>query len=317
MELIHLNQIDFNELRFEKIDCLIASCGPQPRCYHLAEKLHTSIPRKILLTKSEPEKKGWDKYYPVFTSYGFTDYPIDNIESAAIDNLLAELCQVSMHQLNILIDYSCMPKKWYAMIIDSITRNSYEASRVNLFFSYTPKIFGRKAGKNAIEYHGPILFNRDRLKDKKPVSMIAALDYCNSSMMEVINAVNPQKILAFVPHCTHDPDYANIVMENNKALLGRLDSNSIINYHADCPEEINTLLTSYCLDQRVTSEVIIVPQGPKTFSMMSLLVSVRYPDVKLWEIILKDRQISSDHGFPVGDPVLVKVSFINDDEGID
>jgi len=318
MELTHLNQTDYEELRFEKIDCLIATCDSQPRCYFLAEKVHSLIPIKILLTTHEPDhKQSSCKYLPIFSDYGFKQYTTAENESTVIDKLLFDLCNTSTHQLNIVIDYSCMAKKWYALIIDSITRNSYRASRINLFFSYTPKVFERKSGKHTIHYVGPILFNRDNLKDKKPVSMIASLDNNLGSIMEAISIVKPQRLLVFIPRCSHDPDYTQLVLENNKSLLERLDSNSIVNYDADRPEEINTLLTSYCLDQRIASEVIIVPQGPKTFSMMSLLLSVRYPDVKLWEIILKDQKTSSGHGLPAANPIVVKVSFTNDEDGTD
>jgi hypothetical protein len=47
--------------------------------------------------------------------------------------------------------------------------------------------------------------------------------------------------------------------------------------------------------------------------MVSMLLSVRYPDVKLWEIILKDSKQSPDHGHPAANPVIVKVSFVNDE----
>ncbi len=314
MELSHLNQINFNELRFEKIDCMIAACGTQPRCYDLAEKLHPVISKKLLLTDN---KSCNSIFYENFISFGFRNFSTQENEPFVIENILKEVCQVNKTQLNLLIDYSCMPKRWYALIIECITRHSFIAQRINLFFSYTPKIFERKEGKPDIDYLGPILINRDVPKEKKPVSLIASLDNSNSSMMKAIHAVNPQKILAFVPHCTHDPGYSRLVMETNKKLLERLDSNSIINYNADSPEEINSLLTSYCLDQRIASEVVIVPQGPKTFSMMSMLLSVRYPDVKLWEIILKEHKSASGHGAPAGNQVLVKVSFVNDDEDED
>jgi hypothetical protein len=317
MELSHLNQIDFNELRFEKIDCLIASSGTQPRCYHLAEKLHAGIPNKILLTGGESGEKNNDKFLSVFADYGFKSYNVAENETRVITKILTDSCQIFAHQINILIDYTCMPKKWYATLIDSITQNCYKASRINLFFSYTPKKFEKKADKHTIDYVGPILLSRDHLKDQKPVSMIAALDNTHGSIMEAVSLVKPQKLLVFVPRCSHDPEYTHLVLANNKSLLDRLDSNSIINYDADRPEEINTLLTSYCLDQRVASEVVIVPQGPKTFSMMSMLLSVRYPDVKLWEIILKDQKTNSDNGLPAANPVVVKVSFVNDEDGLD
>jgi hypothetical protein len=318
MELIHLNQIDFNELRFEKIDCIIATCGYQPRCFYLAEKLHTKVPNKYLLTIEEKDNhQNRLNHKEIFKDFGFKNYSATINESKGIEDLLFEICNISTRQLNLIIDYSCMPKKWYALIIDSITSNSFRASRINLFLSYTPKKFERIPNKNSIDYIGPILFNRDNLKDKKPVSMIAALDNNHDSIMEAISIVKPQKLFAFIPRCAHDPDYTRLVTENNKALLDRLDSNSIVNYDADRPEELNTLLTSYCLDQRISSEVMIVPQGPKTFSLMSLLVSVRYPDVKLWEIILGDPKANIEHGFPAANPVVIKVSFVNDDEESD
>jgi hypothetical protein len=314
MELTHLNQISFNELRLEKIDCLIATCDYQQRCFYLAEKLYTSVPGKFLLTIDKHDhKQVMNKHLDIFARYGFKNFITVANESKVIENMLFDICNLNVDQLNIAIDYSCMPKKWYALIIDSITRNNFKAAKINLFLSYTPKKFERKSTQHDIDYIGPILFNRDKMKDKKPVSMLASLDINNASIMEVICKIKPQKLVAFIPQCTHDPDYTQLVLANNKALLDRLDSNSIVSYDADRPEEINSLLTSHCLDHRIASEVMIVPQGPKTFSMMSLLLSVRYPDLKLWEIILKDKKTNSDYGLPAANPVVVKVSFINDE----
>jgi len=318
MELTHLNQIDFHELRFEKIDCFIAACGYQPRCYYLAEKADPSIKNKFLLTIDEQyHKQNRYNHLDIFSGYGFKNYSTSVNESTVIDKMLFEICNLRTDRLNMIVDYSCMPKKWYALIIDSINRNNFKATQVNLFLSYTPKVFERKTSKNSVDYFGPILFNRDNLKDRKPVSMIAALDSNHESIMEAISTIKPQKILAFIPRCKHDPDYTQLVIDNNKSLLDRLDSNNIINYDADRPEEINTLLTSYCLDQRIASEVMIVPQGPKTFSMVALLLSVRYPDIKLWEIILKEQKVNHDHGLPAAEPIVVKVSFLNDEDDID
>jgi hypothetical protein len=57
---------------------------------------------------------------------------------------------------------------------------------------------------------------------------------------------------------------------------------------------------------------MIIPQGPKVFSMMALLISIRYPDIKLWEIIGRNGKINSGNGLPAGNPVVVKVSFVDD-----
>lgn len=318
MELIHLLEINYPELRFEQIDCFIAACGYQPRCYYLAEKVNSSISKKYLLTIDEHDHmQNRCKHVEIFNQYGFKNYFTAVNESKIIEDLIYEICNINTGQLNLLIDYSCMPKKWYALIIDNISRNNFKAKKINLFLSYTPKLFERKPEKNKVEYIGPILFNRDNLRDKKPVSMIAALDNNNAYIMEAINKVKPQKLLTFIPQCTHDPEYTRLVLDSNKALLDRLDNNSIITYDANHPEVINSILTSHCLDQRISSEVMIVPQGPKTFSMMSLLLSVRYPDVKLWEIVARVRKTDADHGLPAANPIIVKVTFLHDEAEID
>lgn len=313
MELTHLNQIEFGDLRLEKIDCLVATAGSQPRCYFLATQLHKIALNKVLLVSGTEDPKNNGKFLPVFSEYGFSYYSITIQDSQNIDRLLHNICNINARQINIVIDYSCMPKIWYALFIDTLTRNNYPAERINLFLSYTPKLFEKKPVKNAIGYFGPIIFNRDKLKDKKPVSLIVSLDINHNSLHEAVGKIKPGKLLAFVPHCSHDPEYTRLVRENNRSLLEKIDKNNIVRYEADRPEEINSLLTSLCLDERVDSEVVIVPQGPKTFSMVSMLLSVRYPDVKLWEIILKDQKYTPDHGQPAADPVIVKVSFINDE----
>jgi hypothetical protein len=58
---------------------------------------------------------------------------------------------------------------------------------------------------------------------------------------------------------------------------------------------------------------MIIPQGPKVFSMMALLISLRYPDIKLWEIIGRNGTRAQGTGLPSSDPVIVKVSFQDDD----
>jgi hypothetical protein len=266
MELIHLQEIPFHELRFEQINCFIAACGYQPRCYHLAEKVNHSISAKYLLTIDELDQMQIRcRHLEVFNNYGFKNRYTTVNESAVIDELITEICNIHTDQLNMLIDYTCMPKKWYALIIDNISRNNFKANKINLYLSYTPKVFERKPEKNTIDYIGPMLFNRDNLRDTRPVTMIAALDNNKTYIMEAINKVKPQKLVAFIPHCEHDPEYTELVMQTNKGLLERLNKESIITYNANHPEDINATLTSQCLDQRIASEVVIVPQALNPF----------------------------------------------------
>jgi hypothetical protein len=314
MELTHLHEINYDLFRFEQIDCIVATCSTEPRChYFAAHTIKSDRGRYVLVNEKQQNHPQIKKHLELFTRMGYKSTPASVNETAFIDKIMHEILDRNCDSLNVLIDYTCMTRKWYSAIIDAITRNNFLADKINLFLTYTPKKFGDKPGRQSIKYIGPVLSERDGLIKKRPLSMIVALDNSKELVMEAIKKVNPQNILAFMPNCAHDPEYATSVKKNNQALLKQLDADHIIQYNVARPEEIDSMLTSYCLNHRLTSEVMIVPQGPKVFSMMSMLLSVRYPDIKLWEIIAKEKQHNDDHGQPAGKPVVVKVSFLHDE----
>ena len=123
--------------------------------------------------------------------------------------------------------------------------------------------------------------------------------------------------MAFMPFCDHDPDYAQTVIKNNENLLKQLSKDHIIQYNLSRPEETESMLTSFCLEHRLNAEVMIVPQGPKLFSLLSKLIAVRYPDIKLWEIIVNNRKKNNEQALPAGKPIVMKTVFINEDIDID
>jgi hypothetical protein len=314
MELTHISELEYNELRYEQFDYFIAVCGYQPRCYFLASRLGLNSTVKFLLKIDEQDKcTDRNKHMDFFTSNGFISYSGTVTESSAIEKLVSEICNKNFEKLNILIDYSCMPKKWYSVIMDNITRNNFKSKKINLFLSYTPKIFEQTKRISNTEYFGPIIHTKDSLNKKKPVTIIAGLDNNAKLLNEAIRKIKPVNILAFVPESRTDPDYTYSVAENNKPLLDKLNSNHIFRYDMSHPDAINSLLTSCCLDHRISHEVMIIPQGPKVFSMMALLLSVRYPDIKLWEIIGKNGMQAQGQGLPASDPVIVKASFLDDE----
>jgi hypothetical protein len=318
MELTHIGELDYNELRYEQFDFFIAVCGYQPRCYFLASGLGMDATVKFLLKIEEQDNSSArNKHMEFFAANNFIAYSGTVTESSAIEKLVSEICNKNYEKLNILIDYSCMPKKWYSVILDNITRNSFKSKKINLFLSYTPKVFEQTKRIGHIEYFGPIIHDKDSLNKKKPVTIIAGLDNNAKLLNEAITKIRPLNILAFVPVSRTDPDYTHSVTENNKSLLEKLNSSHIFRYDMGHPDAINSSLTSCCLDYRLNQEVMIIPQGPKVFSMMALLLSIRYPDIKLWEIIGKNGEHAQGQGFPAPDPVIVKASFVNDEDEVD
>ena len=316
MELAQICQVNHKELRYEKIDFFIAASGYQTRSTYLAGLNPASQAHKYMLSFSEEDHLELrQKHEAEFSGMGFKVFKVASDKPAEVEELVKRICNTSSsRKVTFLIDYSCMPKLWFASILDSITRNDFHAENITVFFSYTPKKFNLEAQKNAIKYLGPMIFSKDHLKKSKPIALVAGLDNSFKSTMELIRKINPATIMAFIPENRLDPEYTASILENNKRLLDLLDKNNIIHYDALEPESINSKLTSRCLDLRLKHEVVIVPQGPKSFSLVSSLLSLRYPDIKLWEIITASKSADPNNGAAEGDPIVLKVTFCSDKE---
>jgi hypothetical protein len=317
MELVQICHVDNRILHSEKIDFIIAASGYQTRSTYLAGMNPAPNARKYMLSFAEKDHYEMrQRNESAFSEMGFQMFKVSSDKPEEVDDLIKTICNTSSgREATLLVDYSCMPRLWFASILDSITRNDFHAKKITVFFSYTPKKFSLESGKNVVKYLGPMINCKDHLKKSKPIALVTGMDNCFKSTLELINKLNPAIILAFIPENSHDPEYTASVLENNKTLLDVLDKNNIIRYESLDPEGINSMLTSRCLDLRLKHEVVIVPQGPKSFSLVSSLLSIRYPDIKLWEIITTGRPADPNNGAAEGEPVVLKVTFCSEEEG--
>ena len=316
MELAQICQVSYRNLRSEKIDFLIAASGYQMRSTYLAGMNLAPNARKYMLSFSEEDHHELrQRHESAFLEMGFRIFKASPDKPEEVDDLIKTICKSSSgREITLLVDYSCMPRLWFASILDSITRNDFHAKEIKVFFSYTPKKFSLKTGKSTLKYLGPMIVSKDHLKKSKPIALVVGLDNSFKSTLELVNKLNPSTILAFIPENSHDPEYTASVLEHNIKLLEILDKNNIIRYEALDPDGINSVLTSRCLDLRLKHEVVIVPQGPKSFSLVSSLLSIRYPDIKLWEIIKAGNPEDPNNGAAEGEPVVLKVSFCPEEE---
>ena len=285
MELIHTYQIGLDELKTEKIDYIIASSGFHSRCTYLSENIDLENTRKHLITFDDNNYASLrQENESVFIKLGFLPFTEKAKSGKEIEILLDKVCRNNASEiLNIVIDYSCMPKLWIATILDFITKHELPQERINVFFTYTPKQFLPNV-KKIVEFIGPIIEPKDLIQDDKNLTLIVGLDNNYESVNKLAKDINPQRIYAFVPEPAFAEEYSKSVLKRNKPLLEKIGDENIIKYPAGNPEEINSKLTSLCLEIRLNSRIIIVPLGPKTFALTSLLLSLRYPDIKLWDI---------------------------------
>ena len=319
MELVHNYQVKFEELNTERIDFFIAASGYQKRCTYLAENLCLTNTEKLLITfdeKHRPELRSEnERVFKDLEFYSITSAPDDNTE---IEKLLGKMCSViSRQELNILIDYSCMSKVWYATIIDFFIRNEPGARRINIYLSYTPKKNNAFPVKSKWKSLDPVLPQSKKEKKGVPVSLVTGINSNLEPSLDLIEEVKPANIFAFVPSFSHDTEYYNKLMDFNRPLLEKIRPEKILKYPAQRPDQICSMLTSVCLDLRIDHDVLLVPQGPKTFALSAILLSMRYPDIKILDLKSTAKPPNDDEGLPAGEPVIMKSIFCCEDDADD
>ena len=316
MELVHNYQVSFNELHTERFDCIIAASGYQKRSTYLAENLDTKGSNNLVIafnerTHSLPRLEN----EKIFQKLGFNSIKADPDEHSDIEEMMQRICYGKMNRTyNILVDYSCMTKVWCAAIIKYLLKNDFHAERINIYFSYTPKKVNILPQKLRLKSYAPLIFSSEKDLKNKPIALIAGLNNNLEMMKELIDELKPSNTYALIPYFRHDGEYCQKIIDNNESILKHIPSEKVLKYPAERPDQISSMITSLCLDLRLESRVILVPQGPKPFNLASILFSVRYPDVMIYDLKPKDKIRKEDPGIPAGEPVILKSVFCPEED---
>ncbi len=317
MELVHNYQVSFGELHTERFDYIIAASGYQKRSTYLAENLDIRISDKLVIIFDEQNhSKPRLENEKFFQKLGFDSIKASPDEHTVIEKMMQTVCNGKLNRtLNILIDYSCMPKIWYATIVKYLLKNDFHAERINIYFSYTPKKINILPQKHRLKSYAPLIFDNRKSWKKKPVALIAGLNNDLEIMRELIEELKPSTTYALIPSFMHDGEYFQSIIDNNEPVLKHIPSEKVLKYPAERPDQISSMITSLCLDLRLESNVILVPLGPKPFALAAVLLSVRYPDVMICDLKSRDKKSREDDGLPTGEPVILKSVFcLEEDE---
>ena len=279
MELDSALQVTTDQLNQQKFDAFIAVSGYESRCIHLASSIDIiSIPTKVVLAFNEKKELLYrglnDK---TFNELGFTFYPVSAGDASSICSILEEICENhTKPDLNILIDYSSMPKIWYSELLNFFNTIDCEIENVNIWLSYSPSEYTPSITSISNKYLDPI---KPKIKYDKPVALILGLGYEKGRAEELSKQLDAQCTYAFYANPSVDTRYVNELIQNNRSVLRSIKEEQITTYPIFNLNTISELLTELCLKLRMSHQVILVPVGPKPFTLMCFILAARYPDI--------------------------------------
>lgn len=314
MELNTTVQVAFNDFSRTPFDLFIASSGYETRSIFLAQRIsNLNIRKKIVLAFCERmndiSRPFNDK---VFSQLGFEFVNTSASSTREIDHVLESACSASnREEMNVLIDYSSMPKLWYEAIINFFAEFENGVRNINVWFSYTPSEYSASIGNISNRYFETNISEKLSIK---PKALIIGLGYEKGRAKELANKLNAQVTYSFYSDPAIDPRFVLELLENNKDILMKLESERIIKYPIYDLNYINTSLTQLCVKLRLSHQIVLAPIGPKPFTLMCFLLNARYPDIKIWHFSSEVPKEVYDRK-PFGQFLIYKVHFTS--EGVD
>jgi hypothetical protein len=312
MELDNSKQYSIDQLQNQKFDVFITVSGYESRSIHLATLLKSNIfTYKLALAFNEKKNLLYREINDAkFKELGFEFKEVSSSDATPLNPLLNSLCEkLGKSSIDILIDYSSMPKIWYSEIINYFNSKEDDLGCVNLWFCYTPSEYTRPIGSISNKYLDPV---KPIVTSDKPIALIMGLGYEKGRAEELAKLFKSQITFAFYANPSSDDRYVQEVLDNNKSVLKNIKQEQIIPYPINDLNSINDALTQLCIGLRMNHQVLLVPVGPKPFTLMCSILSVRYPDIKTCRVSSVISSVTSDRR-PFGDVLIYKVTFTNEE----
>ncbi len=318
MDYYHSSQTSMRELQGKHFNLVLVASGYEKRSTTLIESLEYTADRQIAFAFSEKKnvfhREENDNF---FLSRNFELITVSGQDAEIIKNFLIDYFTVSSEEyIEILIDYSCMTKIWYATLINFFIESTYDVKYVSTFFAYTPAGFNlTKKGKpvkvaDSLIHKEPVKF-----KTIKPLALIVGLGIEHKKAEYIVKKLKPAQLILMYADPAIEKGYVEAVLRNNRNLIESVEIRNLLNYPLEDMEVTTEILTSLCLILRMKYNIIIAPAGPKVFSLLSLLLAANYPDIDVWRVSSGSGEPAFNR-IPAKDPLIFKVNFINENEDI-
>jgi hypothetical protein len=298
MKVFKTKQIDSQSLLEQEFDLFLAASGYETRARNLVESLGKQIKAKnkiCIQFSNHQEQLSRTINDQTFKHFKFKMEKHSGDEESFIFPILDSLMNAqSNNTLNILVDYSCMTRIWYASILKYFKYKPFEQFQVNIFFSYSSSQFAKPPEATVYNRHvGPIDGFYSITIPEKPTALIIGLGYVQSRAYGLSEFFDVDPFV-FVADSSSNKDFYDEVVGNNERLLRSTNENHIYKYQLNNLLATETLLYSLTQDLLTDYRVVLAPCGPKPFTLLCLITGLRLPEIDVWRISAGEDEVPVD-----------------------
>jgi len=262
-----------------KPDLFIAGSGYESRSVTLPRKLGDPGKRNVVLAYRECQKelfrKENDSY---FTSKGYDFINARASEAPDFNTLFSEF---TSRELYVLVDITVMPRTWYHALFRYLHVGA-GFRKVHLRIVYCPSLFFEPGSiRRKIEYRELAMIDAPVRKKRveKELALLIGLGSEKRLSSALVEKMKPgMTTLLYADPAIHK-SYVETVFVSNHALINGTDIKNLVPYPLMDTETAYRIMLDHLLPARNHYRVMIVPQGPKMFSVLAMVLQVNYPDV--------------------------------------
>jgi hypothetical protein len=278
MELSSITHIDPTQLADFKADLFITALGYESRSTTVARQFENISCKKIALENSNLIKEFYyQQNSDYFEKQGFEIIRVKS-ELPDVDAIFQSL---SGDTINIALDCTNMPPLWYYEFFKWFDEKHAVEGKVRMRIAYTMAKYVRQPGSSKVKEIFDFLKEEARPSNGKKVALILGLGQEKNVSDSIFKMINPDLLYLYYADPPAEKRFVEKIFVNNHKLINEAPIRNLVAYPIRNGQAIYHSLINTILPLRNEYSIVLIPQGPKIFSVVSMLVHMGYPDIRI------------------------------------
>lgn len=185
----------------------------------------------------------------------------------SLDKAVTSIANTPNIQLEVHIDYSCMPRKWYCnipLLLSRVLRANHRA-----YMWYTPGVYPKPEYPTAGIHDFTVSSGHPSLSPSFRTHLFG-LGFDKVRSAAIHSVLDPEHLICFYADPAVNPQYATRVREDNEDVLAAASHILTVPLHEFVTAY--SMLGSLVREYRAKGDVILVPDGPKPLILAASLI---------------------------------------------
>lgn len=275
-----------------RYDVVVCALGYESRARSMAEELSLSGDLKLALSFGDCKTHGYNDNLNYFTVSGFEihEWSDEDFVAAIRTRIVSFLMERSSslpgrRDIAVCLDISSFSRFRLASLVDLVVEVA-ATTPIRLHVMYSVACFSPPDRDDLpIRTAAPVTENYAGWSEDLdlPTVAIVGLGYEDGKALGAVEYLQADEIWVFDPHSPIQ-EYRGALDHANASLLDAVPNSKKIDYDVMNPHDLFVRLESLVYGLVRESRPVVLPFGPKIFTLVSLLVARLHPQLAVWRV---------------------------------